>query len=254
MSADPLHDLHDLLDTVLDVEAGLRDATLARRRSAIDNALEAALDPEAGLWTILPSEPRPRRRGLRGLAGFTAMAVHEPPAARLRLLAALEAGVARATREALHQWERWAAADPKTDVFRTDDEFYQYFAATCRPDLESVDRVGGLGRGYQRSLAHDLENVRGWVTLGNTRRAREVAWSIVRTREDLVHALADFSGVDLAELELESANLAGVRWSSTTVWPPGWAERIRERSVQVAPDLFEVREDPRVDEWVDQVP
>jgi hypothetical protein len=253
MTAEPLHHLHDLLDTVLDVEAGLRDATLPGRRTAIDNALEAALDPDVGLWTILPREPVPPRR-LPGLMGFTEMAVQEPPSARLRLRAALDEDVVVATREALHQWQRWAAADPEMPVFRTDDEFCQYFAAAFRPDLESVDGLGRLGRAYKRSLEADLANVQKWVGRGEPARAREVAWRLVHRREDLVRFLADFSGADLAELELESVSLLGMRWSSTTVWPPGWAERIRERSVQVAPDLFEIREDPRVNEWVDQVP
>lgn len=70
--------------------------------------------------------------------------------------------------------------------------------------------------------------------------------AIVRAMEVLQLSITDFTGADLAGLDLR-----GVRWSVlTTRWPPEWADVVREASVPVdpdhRPDLYEVGDDPRV--------
>jgi Pentapeptide repeats (8 copies)/Family of unknown function (DUF6313) len=59
------------------------------------------------------------------------------------------------------------------------------------------------------------------------------------TRADLTRAkLTDAS---LTGAKLTGAVLSGARWSGATIWPAGEAAEIRERSEQIAPDMFRVR-------------
>ena len=62
----------------------------------------------------------------------------------------------------------------------------------------------------------------------------------------LKQATTDFAGADLAAVDLDGVPLQGLRWSSTTQWPPGWEEPIRQASVQLKADLYEIRDDPRI--------
>lgn len=65
--------------------------------------------------------------------------------------------------------------------------------------------------------------------------------------EDLLEAVeimdrvvSDVVGADLRNDDLTGIPLEGVRWSSTTRWPPAWRDRVRHRSVRIGPDLWEV--------------
>lgn len=73
--------------------------------------------------------------------------------------------------------------------------------------------------------------------------------------EELVRLLSDFTSEDLTDVELAGAELRGVRWSLTnTRWPAGWQQPMLEASAPVVsgrkPDLYEVRDDPRVHDVV----
>lgn len=59
---------------------------------------------------------------------------------------------------------------------------------------------------------------------------------------DLDGALHDFTTADLRRVDLAGVPLEGVRWSSATQWPADWAPQVALASVEVAPDVFEVRE------------
>lgn len=70
-------------------------------------------------------------------------------------------------------------------------------------------------------------------------RARDVD----RALNDVLHALNDFAGTDLRDVDLAAIPLGGVRWSRTTRWPPGVARRIERESDEIGRGVFEVRED-----------
>ncbi|WP_322748403.1 MULTISPECIES: hypothetical protein [unclassified Frankia] len=58
---------------------------------------------------------------------------------------------------------------------------------------------------------------------------------------DLAAARTDFTQADLRDATFTSVDLEGVRWSAQTRWPPGWAERVEQDSIEVAPGIFEIR-------------
>lgn len=61
--------------------------------------------------------------------------------------------------------------------------------------------------------------------------------------QDLTSARNDFTDADLSRVSLLEVPLLGVRWSRSTRWPPGWDGLIELRSKEVAPGVFEVRND-----------
>jgi hypothetical protein len=72
------------------------------------------------------------------------------------------------------------------------------------------------------------------------------AAALVEALDQLNEATTNFAGADLAAVDLEGIQLQGLRWSSTTQWPPGWEEPIRQASVRLETDLYEIRDDPRI--------
>jgi uncharacterized protein YjbI with pentapeptide repeats len=58
---------------------------------------------------------------------------------------------------------------------------------------------------------------------------------------DLDGALQDFTKADLRNVDLTGIQLEGLRWSSATQWPANWADQVKLDSVEVAPDVFEIR-------------
>ena len=74
---------------------------------------------------------------------------------------------------------------------------------------------------------------------------------IVAALRMLVRMVTDFTDVDLFDLDLYVVDLRGTQWSElTTRWPPDWEGVVREASVQIdpdgRPDLYEVKDDPRL--------
>lgn len=58
---------------------------------------------------------------------------------------------------------------------------------------------------------------------------------------DLDGALHDFTTANLRDVDLTRVQLEGLRWSAATQWPTDWVAQIALDSVDVAPDVFEVR-------------
>jgi hypothetical protein len=56
----------------------------------------------------------------------------------------------------------------------------------------------------------------------------------------LDQVLSDVRGADLSEADLQNVDLAGLRWSTDTRWPPGWREQIVDMSVSHGPGEFEI--------------
>lgn len=54
-------------------------------------------------------------------------------------------------------------------------------------------------------------------------------------------ALHGFTDADLRDVDPTNVELEGLRWSPTTRWPQGWVDQLVLDSVEVAPDVFEVR-------------
>jgi Pentapeptide repeats (8 copies) len=52
---------------------------------------------------------------------------------------------------------------------------------------------------------------------------------------------AKLNDADLGNAKLSNAKLSGAQWSGRTVWPRKRAAEIRQRSRQIAPDMFQVR-------------
>jgi hypothetical protein len=52
----------------------------------------------------------------------------------------------------------------------------------------------------------------------------------------------DASGADLSALDLTDMTvLEGVTWTDETTWPPGMLERVRTRSREIRPGVYQVR-------------
>lgn len=63
---------------------------------------------------------------------------------------------------------------------------------------------------------------------------------------NLVDVVDDFAGADLREVtDFRPSDWEGVRWSTDTLWPPGWVERVRAMSHEIDPGIFEVTQDGR---------
>ncbi|MFI9386369.1 hypothetical protein [Kutzneria sp. NPDC052558] len=57
----------------------------------------------------------------------------------------------------------------------------------------------------------------------------------------LSDALTNMTNADLRQANLHGIRLDGLRWSSETRWPDQWVERIRIYSIEIEPDLYEIR-------------
>lgn len=66
-------------------------------------------------------------------------------------------------------------------------------------------------------------------------------WPVGRVRAVLDGVADDFVDADVHLARLpDDADLVGVRWSPGTRWPPGWPERVRAMSAEIAPGVFAV--------------
>lgn len=73
------------------------------------------------------------------------------------------------------------------------------------------------------------------------RHRAELVRSIVGAVDDVVHAATQVIGVDVSNVDLRDIPLEGLRWSSTTRWPPDWADWVHRNSVTLGRDLFAIR-------------
>ncbi|MFY1700150.1 hypothetical protein ACN28G_29720 [Micromonospora sp. WMMA1923] len=113
----------------------------------------------------------------------------------------------------------------------------------------AVSLRGGSALALARTASHDLDLEP--ALAADLYLAVALAFDIaVDVKQGFANALAqsfdqlrsDFAGADLRNFSLlSSVNLGGVRWSSTTKWPPEWADYLRLNSVLIGPDLFEVQ-------------
>jgi hypothetical protein len=50
----------------------------------------------------------------------------------------------------------------------------------------------------------------------------------------------DLRGANLLQVDLAGADFSGVRWSTSTMWPPRWLSEVRRRSTEIGPKEFRV--------------
>ncbi|MDQ0713232.1 hypothetical protein QFZ55_002684 [Streptomyces luteogriseus] len=58
-------------------------------------------------------------------------------------------------------------------------------------------------------------------------------------------AANDFTSADLSSAQLDGIDLTDLKWSGSTIWPPGWSERLRRASKESEPGVFVVSADGR---------
>lgn len=88
----------------------------------------------------------------------------------------------------------------------------------------------------------------GPVYMGSAPRLETVRLTISRLQASLEAVITlldevadDYSGADLREADLESANLSWLRWDEGTRWPLTWESQIRRMSIEVSPGHWVVQ-------------
>jgi hypothetical protein len=85
-----------------------------------------------------------------------------------------------------------------------------------------------------RAHAHDLAH-----TLGIAEMEMDQVENL--DTQQLRNVVNDLTGADLHDVDLETAQLDGVRWSNATRWPTQWIDRIRRDSVDLGDGIYEYR-------------
>jgi hypothetical protein len=231
----PFHEL-DLIHSL---------ATASVQHTRMANDLNHALGRDHG---------RDRVRVHRLAVGLARAFDHDLAFVRTRTLVVPRDHVLVRARDRAHDLAR--ALDLAIDLDRTRALDLDHALASARDRAHAlastldhaVAHAHGLGRvmsgpvlPFERALSLDLARCR---THGGF---EELASAI----KELMLAVTDFTAADLTALDLRDVDLRGVRWSAlTTCWPLGWQKSIHDVSVQIdpdrRPDLYEVRDDPRV--------
>lgn len=111
------------------------------------------------------------------------------------------------------------------------------------------DLTRALTRDLDLDLARDLTRARVFVLvylLDPTDDLHSRLADLGSVLADLDDALHDFTKADLRNVDLTGVQLEGLRWSLATQWPADWTTQVERDSVEVAPDVFEVREGDRM--------
>jgi hypothetical protein len=106
-------------------------------------------------------------------------------------------------------------------------------------------RTHALDSAVVGALDRDLDSARdrrATTSFGLTRDLGTILAELDGVVADLNGALHDFITADLRDVDLTGVQLAGLLWSrATTRWPADWEAQIELDSVEVAPDVLEVR-------------
>jgi hypothetical protein len=70
--------------------------------------------------------------------------------------------------------------------------------------------------------------------------------STSRLLEELIEVADNFVAADLrAAVDFDATGWEGLRWSPSTMWPPGWEDSVRAISIEITPGVFQVVRDGR---------
>lgn len=245
------------LAAALDLDAGLRDATLPARHTRLIEDVRGVLDLEAGLAAVLPGSlgaPSHRQTHSPGtpqestrleaasiewesdLDRLEFRAHTASPQAcsctevRIAVLTSVYA-MARAIQSALD------TSPVSSEVFLT---VHELTAALER----SIDK-------FDRALVADLDNFRYMANKivsalsadDASRNALTLAEDLAEQLDALERVMNDFTDSDLENANLHDINLSGIRWSNRTKWPNEWVDLIRRTSVEIEPGIFLIRND-----------
>lgn len=263
-----LASLHSALDDVLDLERGLADATLPRAHTELVTGLDDALDLDAGLTRVMSSLDTPVP--LIGFAAFADELAARPAAERLaarsRLPVALliEArGLAnslpniRALRDALDYSLNFGA--DRTGLLIRALRIAEGLG--CSTDslgialrlVSAIQRESPRTRIYAELLYSSCRKRLITVLLefhaetpGTAPASLVVGLAyytatLVKVINRVLSVLTNMVGADLSSADLSGIPLDGVRWSSDTRWPVDWEAWVRDNSVRVSADVFEIR-------------
>jgi hypothetical protein len=260
--------IRDLAET-LDLEAGLRDAMIPARHTRLVAELRDALDVESGLGAIVHDT------GEETLKSTSEVTINLDEISELRdlvqILASqdargrLEFRTHSATRSYLRSYACGCiyVCDAVLDLTsRSIDAIEQAVRAnqdrsfaTARAVAEArtlirnltefTDRTATPDQGFDADLRHSRQLAReltGVLDRADTLRiARELARSLEEDLDRLDSILNDFAGADLRNIKLEGMLLGGLRWTSSTRWPPTWFDRIKSDSIQIGSGIYEIR-------------
>lgn len=274
-----LADLTESLDAMIDVDAGLRDARLPDRGRSLDESVREVLDVDAGLQAILsrPDSATPTRTpSTEPIREFTQDLARRSPHERLRLRSGLPLTELRLLRQfVVAQRDSYALVVHLDGLTRSVDHRAVDLARLVASELEGTEHHGfavrladQCGPPLDNAIGlHDAQtNAR---TLNrNISRSHDDAVSAIRDRNrplglaisrtygsdaliagiaGVIEAATDFTGADLSGLDPGGVDLVGVRWSIvTTRWPADWERVIRDRSVPIDADVYEIRDDPHI--------
>jgi hypothetical protein len=188
-------------------------AAVALRRALGDDA-DLAAYPDA--ITVSPERlvtPRLRALGAEFERARTALRAADGIRTRLRAVAAALEG----------DPVRRGAAGPLARALA---------AALAAELLSTVSRLRGLPAGLR--LTKQLTDGAGLDKVA----------ALAETLAEIRTALSDVTTADLSGIDLYGEPLQGLRWSSRTVWPRDMWTQVRAASVEIEPDLYEIRADP----------
>ncbi|MFI9504126.1 hypothetical protein [Nocardia sp. NPDC052566] len=118
----------------------------------------------------------------------------------------------------MHRWTG-AVADYVRDSFRS---IFQGMSTHHRNQVPDVSMDDNLSIDWAPYLAEPLNQLASYLVC-------------------LEQMLNDFIGADLRKVDLAGVPLEGLRWSEqTTQWPDLWREQIRQDSVRIDDDVYEI--------------
>lgn len=98
----------------------------------------------------------------------------------------------------------------------------------------NLDRMAWAVAGIpRRDLREELQVVSSQI--------RPLRITIERALTRLTKITDDFTGADLSDANIEGIDLTDLKWSESTIWPPGWADRVRRSSDEKSPGVYVVK-------------